>query len=391
MKPARIVITGADVISPLGTSWADTVAALREGKSGIRPISLFDTSQLPAHVAGEIRACLSREIHERSSEMLQSTVSAAVAQSGIQFDQSRVGLAIGVGRQHRCSLPTAIDQGSTHCTTRVDNAPWHLSRTLGCSGPTYICTTACASGVDAIGLGIRVLCRGAADVMVCGAVDSQLTPLSLIELGLLGVLSACEGHLRAPKPFDKHRDGMVVGEGCAVFILETLEHASNRAADILGEVRGYGASLSAYSVTRERPDGSGAVRAIRSALAHAELLPEDIDYINAHGTATIANDRTETVAIKHVFGTRAKCIPVSSTKAMTGHALAASGAIEVAFCLMALENQFVPPTINYDTPDSECDLDYVPNTARDMPLRAVLSNSFGFGGYNSAIVLTRCP
>jgi 3-oxoacyl-[acyl-carrier-protein] synthase II len=313
-----------------------------------------------------------------------------VRHSGLDVRRSRVGVSLGVGKQ---PLPLeAIDQ--TFDLAWEENRDYNgqgtrLASALSCDGAAYTCYTACASGNDAVGVALQLLRRGDVDAVVCGSADAQIEPLSVLELLLMNVLAVPMSETDPqPKPFDRRRNGFVIGEGAAMFVIESLDHARSRNAPIMAELRGFGSAADAYSLTRGHPSAAGAQRAMRMALDDARLAPEALDYINAHGTATIVNDAMETKAIRAVLGAYAPDIPISSTKSMTGHLLAAAGAVELAFCLIALEGQFVPPTVNYHEPDPECDLDYVANDSREAKLRVIMSNTFGFGGQNACVIMS---
>jgi 3-oxoacyl-[acyl-carrier-protein] synthase II len=271
-----------------------------------------------------------------------------------------------------------------------DTGPGMVAINFGLRGPNMAIVTACATGTNAIGEGTEIIRRGQADAILAGGSEAVIVPIALAGLGVMGALSTRNDEpKRACRPFDLDRDGFVMGEGCVVLLLEALEHAQARKAKILAEVSGYGSSNDAFHISAPAENGIGAANCMQQALDNAGMTPEDIDYINAHGTSTILNDKSETSAIKSVFGERAYDIPVSATKSMTGHLLGAAGAIEAAICVKVLNEGIIPPTINYETPDPECDLDYVPNEARQVETTHVMSNSFGFGGHNATIILSR--
>jgi 3-oxoacyl-[acyl-carrier-protein] synthase II len=272
----------------------------------------------------------------------------------------------------------------------ADTAPGTVAIHLGIRGPNLAVITACATGSNTIGEAAEIIRRGSADVILAGGAEAAVVPLALAGLGVMKALSTRNDEpQRASRPFDRERDGFVIGEGAAVLVLESLEHAQARGAQILAEVTGYGTSDDAYHISAPAEDGAGAALCMKLALESANLRPEDIDYINAHGTSTTLNDKSETAAIKTVFGAQAYQVPISSTKSMTGHLLGASGALEASVCVQVIQDGLLPPTINYETPDPECDLDYVPNQARQKTVRRVMSNSFGFGGHNATLILSR--
>ena len=381
-------------MTPLGLSWEQIASNLRAGKGGVGQIAAFDPRGLPVEVAAEIQDWRDDgSAPTRVGQFLIRSAFAALRQSGVKTETHAVGLIVGIGRTPLSLEDAASEPDVERERAREFEEPVNsVAARLGVIGPAIACNTACASGSDAIGLGMAMLRRGEVDAVLCGAADAQIAPISILEFHLLNALARPTASVQAhPRPFDRHRNGFVMGEGAAMFVLETLEHASRRSAPILAEVLGYGASSDAHSLVRSHPDAEGAVRAMTDALDDAGCSPSDIDYINAHGTGTPLNDRQETAAIKRVFGEYARRIPISSTKSMTGHLLAAAGAAEFAFSIMAIEGQFAPPTINYAEPDPFCDLDYVPNVSRDGRIRTVLSNSFGFGGQNSVLILGRFP
>jgi 3-oxoacyl-[acyl-carrier-protein] synthase II len=408
-KSRRVVITGMGALTPLGNSVEEFWQGCVEGRSGIDWITLFDNSAYPVKVDGEVRnfdptQYMDRKEARRMARFSQLSVAAArmaLADSGLKLeeeDTTRIGVLLGNGNggypETDDAMRTIISRGGN----RLD--PFYMSKILpniaaaqvamqfGLRGYNNTVTTACAASTQAMGDALDIIRLGRADVMVAGGGEAGICELGLAAFHIMRALSTREDEpMKASRPFDANRDGFVCAEGAALFVFETLEHAERRGARILAEMAGYGATSDAYHVVAPCVDGEGAQRAMKLAIQDAGLTEDDIDYINAHGTSTPANDASETAAIKGLFGERAYGIPVSSTKSMIGHTLGASGAIESVACLKAIETGIVPPTINYETPDENCDLDYVPNESRKVgKVRAVLKNSFGFGGQNACLV-----
>jgi 3-oxoacyl-[acyl-carrier-protein] synthase II len=404
-----VVVTGIGIISPIGSGTEDFWRGLIEGRSGAGPIKSFDASDLPVRIAAEIPEFdptdyLSPREVGRTDRFTQLAVGAAsmawdeAGGSKLGASSERVGVIIGSGigglatieREHNNLIKSGPRRVSPFMVPRLmaNAAAGAVSMKFRLHGPNFAPTSACATGAHAVGEALRYLREGLADVMIAGGSEAALTPLSVSAFARMGALSRRNDDPEtASRPFDAERDGFVFGEGAAALIMERRDSAENRGAPIYGIVDGYGASADAYHITQPDPKGAGAVLAMRAALADAGVGPEDIDYINAHGTSTPYNDRVETVAIKDAFGPEAKRIPVSSTKSHTGHLLGAAGAVEAAVCLLALQRKTIPPTINLENPDPECDLDYVPEGARSAGLETALSNSFGFGGQNACLVL----
>jgi 3-oxoacyl-[acyl-carrier-protein] synthase II len=415
------------VVSPVGVGLEPFWSALVAGRSGIGPITLFDVREYPTRIAGEVKGDFdlaafvedprARRAMGRNSQFAVAAGRMALEDSGLTPEDrvpERVGVSIGAGRSAgsfaelaghfvrlgdpaepgRLSVPAFI-QGALRVLDPLEFAgcvphlpAMHLARLAGARGIGRTIQTACASGTQAIGDAARIIQRGDADVMLAGATDAMIHPFGMVGFNLLQTLSTDNGAGSAAcRPFDARRDGFVMGEGAGILVLESLAHASRRGARIHGEILGFAATSQATRMPDAGPDGRGAAAAVAGALADARLAPEAIDYVNAHGSATPHSDRMETAVIKQVFGPAARRIPISSTKSMIGHLQAAAGAVEAIASLLALTRGVVPPTINYEVPDPDCDLDYVPNTARRQPVRRVVSNSFGFGGQCAVLVL----
>lgn len=407
----RVVVTGMGCISPVGNTVQDTWKSLLEGKSGAGWITHFDASKHKTRFAAEVKGFDGVAIFgtrdarkmDRFTQFAIATTLQALEQSGLKIDDSnrdRIGVIIGTGIGGIGTLMEQAEVLRERGPERVspflvpmmisDSAPGMIAIRFGVRGPNMAIATACASGNNAIGEALDIIRRGSADVMIAGASEAALVPVAMAGMNVMTALSTRnEDPQSASRPFDKDRDGFLMGEGAGVLILETLEHAQARGANILAEITGYGTTDDAHHISAPAENGAGAAMSMKLALEDAGLTIHDIDYINAHGTSTPLNDKSETAAIKTVFGEQAYQIPVSSTKSMTGHLLGASGAVEATFCIMAIREGMLPPTINYHTPDPECDLDYVPNQAREASPKHVMSNSFGFGGHNATLVFTR--
>ncbi|MCL4804470.1 MAG: beta-ketoacyl-ACP synthase II [Anaerolineae bacterium] len=412
-RPAarRVVITGAGTINPLGHNVASTWQALLAGQSGIGPITLFDAADYATRIAGEVKAFdpvdrFGRKEARRMARQTQLALAAAeeaLTTAGLKdggVARDRAGVIVGSGMGALDPIQEAADTIAARGPGRVspffvpmmlaDTPAALVSITYGLAGPNLAVYTACATGNNALGEAAAAIRRGAADVMVAGGTEACILPLALAGFGVMGAISTRNDEpQRASRPFDAGRDGFVVSEGAALLVLEERDHALARGATVYGEFLGYGSSADAFHITMPAEDGEGALRSMRAALLDAGLTTAGIDYINAHGTSTPLNDRAETAAIKRLFGERAHAVPVSSTKSMTGHMLGAGGALEAIACLMALRDGQLPPTINYEQPDPDCDLDYVPNVARPAAIRVAMSNAFGLGGHNATIILGR--
>ena len=407
----RVVITGLGAVTPIGNTVATYWAGLQSGANGVAPITLFDASKHACRFAAEVKdfdpsGVLDPKETKRWDRFCQFGVVAAkeaLAQSGLDItdaNRQRIGVIIGSGVGGLLTMETQahVLEGKGPGRVSPFTVPMMIPNmatglaaiALGAQGPSSAVATACAAGSNAIGDAFRLLQQGHADAMVCGGAESAITPLGVAGFASAKALSfRNDDPATASRPFDAERDGFVIGEGAGILVLETLEHAQARGADILGEVVGYGMTCDAHHITSPIPGGLGGARAMSLALADAGLKADDIDYVNAHGTSTPANDSNETAAIKTALGERAMAIPVSSTKSMTGHLLGGSGGIEAVAAVLALQNGVVPPTINHQNPDPACDLDVVPNQARDQIISTALSNSFGFGGHNVCLAFRR--
>ncbi len=404
----RVVVTGMGILCPLGLNVADTWDALIAGKSGIDYITRFDPEPMETKFAGEVKGFeptdyINRKDARRMDRFAQLAVVAslqAVNQAGLQINamnQGSIGVIIGSGIGGLTTLFEQIGVLQEKGPARVspflvpmmicDMAGAQVSIALGLKGPNLCTTSACSSGSDAIGAACELIKHGAVQAMIAGGSEAIINPIGIAAFNALKAISTRNDEPQlASRPFDAERDGFVIGEGAAALILEELTFARRRGAKILAEILAYGASADAYHITQPDQNGEGAAQAIRAALAQAGLAATEIDYINAHGTSTPLNDRVETMAIKTVFGDHAYRIPVSSTKSMMGHLIGAAGAVEAAICILVIQHGLIPPTINLTHPDPECDLDYVPNVARQAKVTTALSNSFGFGGHNSVLV-----
>lgn len=416
IKKKRVVVTGLGVVSPVGCNLEDFWKSIIEGKSGVRRLSCFDPTYFTSKIAAEVKnfdpsPYLSSKDVRRMDRFVQFAVVAAKMAFGdskldiSKVDPTRIGVMIGSGigglhtveAEHSQFLAYGPEKGPSRISPFlipmliVNMASGQVSISLGLKGPNSAVATACATGNHAIGDAFRIIQRGEADGMMCGGSEAAITVMGFGGFCALKALStAYNDHPeKASRPFDKNRDGFVIGEGAGVVVLEEMEHAIKRNAHIYCEIIGYGMSGDAYHMTAPDPQGDGGVRCITGAIKDAGIKPDEIDYINAHGTSTIYNDRIETLAIKKVFGDHAKKIAISSTKSVMGHLLGAAGGAELVACALAIKHNIVPPTINYETPDPECDLDYVPNKPRALKIKVALSNALGFGGHNATLIVKR--
>ena len=405
------MVTGVGLVTALGTGTEDTWKGLCEGRSGITRITRFDTTQFPTKIAAEVKDFDPlRWFEKKDVKKMDSFIHYAVAaaegamkQADLTIDtdlSERTGVFIGSGiggftiieREHQAFLEGGPRKISPFFipSSIINLAAGQVSIRFGARGPNSAPCTACSSGAHAVGDAFRVIARGDADVMICGGSEAAVTPMGVGGFAAMRALSTRneEPH-RASRPFDKDRDGFVVGEGAGVVVLEELEFAKKRRAQVVAELVGYGMSGDAYHITLPPDDGHGAHRVMLNAITDAGIRPDQVDYINAHGTSTPPNDRIETMAIKRLFGDYARRLAISSTKSMIGHLLGAAGAVEAGITSLVVQRGILPPTINYETPDPDCDLDYVPNKARKADVRYALSNSFGFGGTNASLLFKK--
>ena len=401
----RVVVTGTGILSPIGNSTQEFYNGLKNGVNGIAPITCFNTDGYSVHLAGEVKINLEdhfekRELNrmDRFTAMALIASSEAVNQSNIdddRLDKNRIGVVIGSGiggintfeEQHKKLLNNPRSVSPFFIPSMIsDIASGQVSIKYGFKGPNYCVVSACATASHAIGDSFRMIQYGDADIIITGGSDASITPMAVSGFANMKALTKNDNPETASRPFDANRDGFVMGEGTGIIILEELEHAQKRGAEILGEIAGYGATADAHHLTSPAPDGDGAVRAMNRAMEDAKCQPENIDYINAHGTSTPFNDKIETTAIKTAFGIHARKLSVSSTKSMTGHLLGAAGGIEAVASILSMRNNFLPPTIHYETSDPECDLNYVPNSAVEKEIQYSMSNTFGFGGHNAVLI-----
>jgi 3-oxoacyl-[acyl-carrier-protein] synthase II len=407
----QVVITGLGCISPLGNDVATLWGNIISGISGVGMITLYDTSDFKVKIGAEVKdfdatALFGLREARRMDRFTQFGLAAAlqaVENSGLTITESNrdhIGVVLGTGiggmntlfEQAKVFFERGPDRVSPFMVPMMlpDTAPGMVALQLGVRGPNMSVVAACASGTNALGEATEMIRRGSADVILSGGTEAVIVPIAMAGLSVMTALSTHnEEPEKASRPFDLDRNGFVMGEGAAVLVLESIDHARARGAHIFGEISGYGASNDAFHISAPAENGAGAVLCMQSALMNAGLSYTDIGYINAHGTSTLLNDKSETAAIKTVFGEQAYHIPVSSTKSMTGHLLGAAGALEALICVNVLQDSILPPTINYETPDPECDLDYVPNQARSVKVKHIMSNSFGFGGHNASIIISR--
>jgi len=407
----RVVVTGMGAVAPNGNSVSEYWDALTAGQSGIDHITYFDTTDFPVKIAGEVSNFDPEQYFERKEVRKLDPFSVyalvasneAIQMSGLDadgFDPQRAGVMLGCGiggittllAEHVVLQNRGARRISPFFVTKLISniAGGQIAIKWDLRGPNQTVTSACASATDAIGLALRLIQSGSADIMVAGGTEASICDLPLAGFSTIRALcNAADPPQSASRPFDKDRGGFVMGEGSGILVLETEKHAQSRGATIIGELAGYGSTNDAFHVTQPAEGGAGAVRAMQLAIEDAGAEPEEVDYINAHGTSTPYNDKNETAAIKTVFGDHARKLKISSTKSMTGHLLGASGGIEAIAALKTIEKQTIPPTINYTTPDPDCDLDYVPNTAEETQVNSVLSNTFGFGGHNAVVFMRK--
>jgi 3-oxoacyl-[acyl-carrier-protein] synthase II len=409
--PRRVVVTGVGLLCSVGSGTEESWKALRDGVSGIDTIKSFDPTGFACRIAGEVKnfdpsVWVEKKEIKKMGRFIQFGIAAgeyAMCTSGLKITPEiaeRVGVYIGSGiggfevieREHRNLLEKGPGRISPFFipATIINLAAGHVAIRTGAKGPNSATATACTSSAHSIGDSYKIIQRGAADAMICGGTEAAITPMGIGGFAAMRALSQRndEPH-RASRPWDKDRDGFIVGEGAGMLVLEELEMAQRRGAPIMAEIVGYGMSGDAFHITSPAADGDGAYRVMKNAVEDAGLRPDQIDYINAHGTSTDIGDKIETIAIKRAFGEHAYKLAVSSTKSMTGHLLGGAGGLEAGITVLAIRDQIAPPTINLETPDPDCDLDYVPNQARPMSIRYALSNSFGFGGTNGSLIFKR--
>ncbi len=421
----RVVVTGIGMINPMGHDCATVWAGLKESKSGVAPTTLFDASGFPTKISAEVKNWDITQTGEsaevwrdrgRHTKFAAGAAKQAVADSGIadlSMDPVRFGIYLGSGEGNQDFLTFTKMMAAALVDGKYDAAKFiakgisllnpakeleqepnmpaaHLAAMFNAQGPNFNCLTACAASSQAVGEATEIIRRGDADVMIAGGTHSMIHPFGVTGFNLLTALSTSNAEpTKASRPFDRERNGFVLGEGSAMVILEEYDQARKRGANIYGEVIGYGTTADAYRITDIPPDGHGGIAAMRMAIGDAGLNPNQVGYVNAHGTSTLVNDKVETLACKEVFGDFAHKVPVSSTKSMMGHLIAAAGVTEMIVCLLAMRDGVLPPTINYENPDPLCDLDYVPNVAREAKIPYALNNSFGFGGQNVTLCLAR--
>ena len=421
----RVVVTGIGMVNPMGHDPETVWSGLKESKSGVGRTTLFDATGFPTQISAEVKDWDISQCGEspedwknrgRHTRFAAGAAKQAITDSDVLpsiSDPTRFGVYLGSGEGNQdfttfsqmmaAAVADGTYDGSKFIQAGLEllnpaaeleqepNMPAaHIATLLNAQGPNFNCLTACAASSQAVGEATELIRRGDADVMLAGGAHSMIHPFGVTGFNLLTALSESnEEPTKASRPFDRLRNGFVLGEGSAMVILEELESAKNRGAKIYGEIAGYGTTADAYRITDIPPDGHGGIAAMRMAISDAALTPDDIDYVNAHGTSTTVNDKVESKACREVFGDRADKVPVSSTKSMMGHLIAAAGVTEMIVCLMAMRDSVIPPTINYENPDPECDLDYVPNHARDAAVKFALNNSFGFGGQNVCLCLSR--
>jgi 3-oxoacyl-[acyl-carrier-protein] synthase II len=407
----QVAITGLGAVTAIGNDVPTMWQALIEGRSGVGPITLFDAAQFETRFAAQVKdfdpaVWVNRKEARRMDRYTQFAIAAtaqAMRDAGLQVtpdNAHRIGVVIGSGIGGIGTLmaeaETLREKGPSRVSPflipmmLIDTAAGQAAIQFGAKGPNMSIVSACATGSNVIGEAGEMIRRGAADVILAGGAEAGIVPIAIAAFNVMGAISRRnDAPQQACRPFDANRDGFVLGEGAGMLVLENLEHAQARGARVYATLAGYGASADAFHITAPQENGAGAIAAMQMALDQFGLAPEQIDYLNAHGTSTPLNDKIETLAVKHVFGNHAYRLPISSTKSMHGHLMGAAGAVEAIVCVKALQEGIIPPTINYETPDPVCDLDYVPNAARRVPIQTAMSNSFGFGGHNACIILAR--